>query len=528
MAGESYIFSALVGKNISEKLEVNISANHANRKRKEVEFYDNGIDDYVTDLTKHSDPEMAASPYSYFPNPDLGAKKTGMNFNLYFTPKTNTTFTLNTAYNENTVMVGTTVGTTLAQRSNASLSNLIKVEIANLTFQTSVLSGHQGELGNLSEMGYNYLTWDNYLDYNIKVNEKLNFRPAISYQRANIDDKEFTVDVNKSGIFNNSATMENYAFSLKADYSPIEALRVIGAIRADKFTAPDDTYIGYQGIINYKINDKNILRFLAGRSFAGSFITPTYVNYTVDANPMMLIRVLGDKHLELLQNNILELGYKTQIGKKVSFDLSLFQQTYTNFYSQVSSVVKNPSFAPVAPGEMHAKSKNLALEAKQQGATLGATVLLGQATFKPFITWQQTDLTDYSPYYSEPNPILYPEYNTENVMDQKSEFAPNIFGGFSLNVPVSKWNFNVSGYYYDAYKLTGVNSIDMQTGAISPEEIEDIDSKFLLNAKAGYNFSSKVQAFINARNILGQDAREAYGTDKIGTLLFAGFNIDLD
>src|SRR5690606_27017255 len=129
---------------------------------------------------------------------------------------------------------------------NTGLSHLFKAEVGNLTFQTSVLNGHHGESGNMSEMGYNYFTWDNYMDYNIKVTDNLSFRPALSFQKATIDDKEFTVDVNKVGLFNNKASLENYAFSLKADYNPIEALRIIGAVRADKFNAPDDTYIGYQ------------------------------------------------------------------------------------------------------------------------------------------------------------------------------------------------------------------------------------------------------------------------------------------
>ena len=527
MAGESYNVSALAGAKISEKVEMNVSANHSSRKRDEVEYYDAPTRTFINDLTQHSDPNIAADPYLYYPNPEVGLRKTGVNFNLYYSPKSNINFTLNSAHNENIAMIGTALDQTLTQMSNTGLSHLFKAEVGNLTFQTSVLNGHHGESGNMSEMGYNYFTWDNYMDYNIKVTDNLSFRPALSFQKATIDDKEFTVDVNKVGLFNNKASLENYAFSLKADYNPIEALRIIGAVRADKFNAPDDTYIGYQGIASYKVNSKNILRLLVGRSFAGSFITSTYINMSI-SDPIMNLSVLGNDNLDLLQNNIIELGYKTQLGQKLSFDLSFFQQTYTNFSAQVSDVVRAPVFMPTfEPGEIHAKVQNISLESVQKGATLAATVLLGKVTFKPFVTLQQTDLTNYGPYFNETNPVLYPVYNVENVQDQESEFAPKVFGGFSMNMPVNKWNFNISGYYYDKYKLTGLNSLDRETGAIVPEAIEDIESKFLLNAKAGYNFSRQVQAFVNARNILGQDARESYGTDKIGTMLFAGFNINL-
>src|SRR5690606_462422 len=131
----------------------------------------------------------------------------------------------------------------------------------------------------------------------------------------------------------------------KADFSPIDALRIIGAVRADKFNAPDDTYIGYQGIASYKVNSKNILRLLVGRSFAGSFITSTYINMSF-SDPIVNFSVLGNDNLDLLQNNIIELGYKTQIGEKLSLDLSFFQQKYTNFSAQVSSVERAPVFGP--------------------------------------------------------------------------------------------------------------------------------------------------------------------------------------
>lgn len=43
-------------------------------------------------------------------------------------------------------------------------------------------------------------------------------------------------------------------------------------------------------------------------------------------------------------------------------------------------------------------------------------------------------------------------------------------------MPVNKWNFNISGYYFDKYRLSGLNSLDRETGAIVPEAIEDIES----------------------------------------------------
>ncbi|HYF68179.1 MAG TPA: TonB-dependent receptor [Ohtaekwangia sp.] len=525
-AGNASLFSALIGGEISNKVNFNVSANYANRKRADEKYFDFSTASYINDLADHSTPDLASNPYLYFPEPEIASRHSGVNFNLYYTPAKNTTITLNTGYNSNLNLGSSGTYTNVSQQVNTNLNHMLKVESGNMTFQTSLIHGRHGASGNQPEQFQDYSTFDSYLDYNFRVSNKLSLRPAFSYQNAMIDDEPYTVDLGKSGVFNNKATMYNYAFSLKADYNPIPALRIIGAVRSDKFKAPDDTYISYQGIVNYKLNDNNIIRFLGGRSHAGSFIMPVYINLVLD-DPFILVNVVGNEDFNLLQNNILELGYKTKLNSKVSLDVSVFRQSYRNYSAQLTRVVKEPSFAPPAKGELEFKQSNIGLESDQTGATVAATILLGQVTFKPSLTWQQNKLNNYSPYYAEPNPMLYPENNYEKVEDKTSEFTPDVFGGFAINAPVKKWNFNLTGYFYSAYKLNGIHEADVQTGALIHRDLEEVNDKVLLNANISYTINPKINVFLNGRNLLGQEQQEAYASEEIGRLFLAGVHIEL-
>lgn len=523
--GKSYLFTALAGARVSEKLEVNISANQTKRRRDHVEFYDPMTQTFIEDLRLHSDPAIAANPFSYHPNPKYGTQRTGVNFNVFYKPFENTKLTFNSSFNENSTLTALSIGSSMAERASSSFAQVVRAEVGKLTFQTSVWTGRQGDIGNLPEYNYDFTTWDYYLDYNLVVNNSLSFRPAISYQAATIDDRDYSVNIGRSGVFNNKATMYNTAFSLKGDYRPIEKLRIIAAARIDKFKAPDDAYFSYQGIANYTLNDKNIVRILVGRSFNGSFIIPTYVDMTMEANPFFNVVVKGSEDLKLLQNNIIELGYRTQLSGKVALDFSIFQQKYADFFVQMSSMTKMPM---PPPGELTMYSENLDLESRQTGATVAATFLINKISFKPSLTYQKTDLTNYSPYNNTYHPEAYPVNHKDNQTNQESDYAPNFFGGFSLNIPANKWNINLSGYYYDQYTLVNINNVDVQTTDLRPSRYDTIEGKFIVNANVGYNLTPKCRVFLNGRNLLSADAREANATDRIGFNVFAGLNISLD
>lgn len=526
-AGTGLAFSALIGSQLSDKVGFNLSANHGQRKRHETEFYDFVSNQFISDLGQHSNPNISSNPFVLFPDPDVSVNRTGLNFNLYYQPGKKTNITFNAAHNSSLYLYPSVVYTNVSQTINKSTNYLVRVESGNFTLQSSYVYGKNGISGYLPEDTQDYSTLDNYIDYNFKITDKFSLRPAFSYQSAMFDDTRYTVDAGKSGVFNNKATMYNYAFSVKGDYNINEKFRVIGAIRADKFKAPDDVYISYQAIANYKVNEHNILRFFAGRSHAGSFILPTYMNVVVEDYPMMLVNGIGNEDLDLLQNNILEVGYKAKLSGKVSIDVSVFRQSYRNYSAQLTRVVSLPSFDPPARGEFEFKQRNIAMESDQTGVTVAATALFGRVAVKPSITYQRNDLTNYSPYYSDPHPILFPENNWANTQDIKSPYTPDLFGGFSLSAPVKKWNFSVTGYYYSSYKLNNVQEANVQTGALLNRPLQDVDGKILLNANVLYRINDNVNVFLNGRNLIGQDHQEAYASEKIGRLVFAGFNLKL-
>lgn len=526
-AGTGLAFSALVGAQVSPKVGFNVSANHGKRNRFETEFYDFTAEKFVSNLADHSNAGLSSSPYLAFPEPDVAMERTGLNVNLYYNPGERTSITLNTAHNSSMFLAPSGLNTNIAQNINQSTNHLIRVESGNFTLQSSIVYGKNSNAGHTPEQAQDYSVIDNYVDYNFKIGENFSLRPAISYQTYTYDDKRYTVDLGKKGVFNNRATMYNNAFSIKGDYNVNKKLRVIGAVRADRFKSPDDLYLSYQAIASYKLNENHIFRFLGGRSHAGSFILPGYINVSIQDNPYMVVNGIGNKDFDLLQNNILELGYKAKLNGKVSVDVSVFHQAYRNYSAQLTTVISEPSFAPPAKGELQFQQRNIDLESDQTGVTVSATALFGKITVKPSVTYQQNQLTNFSPYYNEPHSVVFPEYNSTVKEDRKSEFTPDFFGGITMNAPVKNWNFNLSGYFYSSYKLNSIQEAEVQTGALLHRPLQDIDGKLLLNANITYRLNDNVNVFLNGRNLLGQESREAYATERIGRLVFAGLNLKL-
>src|SRR5690606_29713542 len=219
----------------------------------------------------------------FYPNPELALEKIAGNVGFSYRPASDVTLDLSGGFVENEALYGSSVVATNSVMSTKSVYGMLKGEAKGFSFLGSVMNGKQGFLGDISSYYYDYENYDGYLDYNIKVTKSFNLRPAVSFQSSTIDDKSYTVEKGQVGIFNNKATMYNYAASLKADYS-IGKFRFIGALRADKFKYPDDVYVSYQGMVNYKVNEKNHLRAVVAQSNSGSFIADTYLNISI-VNP---------------------------------------------------------------------------------------------------------------------------------------------------------------------------------------------------------------------------------------------------
>ena len=544
--GVSNIMSAYIGHKLNDQLEISISANTTTRTRTVEEYYDANTDSYVNDIKKLS--PIADETY---PLRENSLKKTGANFNAYYTPSKKVFVNYNSTYNTNQAYGQLQATTSLNVLSNTSNSHMLRAELYNFTFQSSILYGNQGLIGNNKAFSHDYTTQDNYLDYNLKLFKKLSIRPALSYQNAAVNDKKYTVDKGTQGLFNSSASVETMSASLKADYKVFNWLRLVGAVRADKLSKPDEVYPSYQLSANVKPVENHMFRASAGRSFNGGFIVPTFANFTgfngqvggfstnlgpagvYQTDIYYILNLRGGPTRKLLQNDMIEVGYRGQISKNVQVDLSLYNQTFQNFsvFTNQKSVT-DIQYYPGLPlpskitSTQESVIQNLDMIVKQNGASFALTFVTNNKLFsvKPHITIQETKVKDYQKYYYvEGANDTRPGLDLSVKEDVYSQGTPSWYGGFTLNmVPIKRVNVGLSGYYYDQTYMTTLAGQSATGGGVTKSTINDkINDNGIFNFHVSYKVHENISLGLNARNILDNRSRQVWGGDQIGSQFFA-------
>lgn len=521
---KAHIFSVLTNYRANEKLAVGFSANYDQRIRHEIDYYDKSQQSFVSSLMDITDQHFFDDQAVLYPNEKNSLRKSSARASIYYTPKEDINFTLEGGINDNAGLMPFSYGLPISTFTNNSNYVYLSSTIHDLSFQVSALDGVQGLTGNQINNKYNYRNTDLYIDYKLKVGDKISIRPAISYQASYVNDKEYTTERGELGTFNGEGEIKNYAGSIKLDYKPIDKLRVILAGRMDSFTHPDDNYLSYQGILNYSLNDQNNVRLVTGKSNSGSFLANTLVHIETPLGPGMLMRQQGNKNLKLMQNTMYELGYRAKLSESLQLDFAVFNQKYENFNYLIwqNMLMEGADFV------LDFQNQNLPLEANQTGFSvfLLSSFASDKVQLKVHGTYQKTELTDYSPYYKDP--AVDPVNNTENLSDIESEGTPGFWGGFNLMATVTpKLKLNLSGYYFGEHKLTSLEQIDYNTFDPVDHDISTIAAKGTLNLTANYQLVNNVHVFVNMRNVLNNDSRENFGSEQIGGLYLFGINLTL-
>ena len=530
---DSFIGQAWIGYSANKKIDITASVNHSSRGRGTVDYYDLGKREFVTDQSEISDPEFQNEAFrkQFFPDPEIGLNKTALNVGFRYSLNDQDKIDLSAGYLTNEALYGSSVYLTSSYASNKSTFGMVKADLRGFSFLGAILKGNQGLLGDLEAFQYDYRNLDAYLDYNFQILKNLSLRPAVSFQSSTINDEPYTVEKGMVGVFNNKATMDNYAASLKVDFT-VGKLRLIGAIRGDRFRYPDDNYVSYQGLINYKLGDRQNLRAIIAKSNGGSFIQDTYLNNSATYPPTaevpipQRINTLGNKDRTLAGNKLFEIGYRAQIRSTLQLDIAVFRQVADGFTGLVRQApVINPVEGVI---DIDVVNSNLDVKAVQNGVTLALNWVAAKNTFnlKPFITIQKTEWQNYSPFFLTPD--AHPVYNVENQQDVESKATPGVYGGFYANYAVSKkLNLNINGYLMSEYEIFSISTNRFQEPPYNEYPISYIDGKFILNAKVGYQINRYVNIFASARNALNNDSREYFGTDKIGAMYLGGVHISL-
>ncbi len=511
--------SAFAGANLADKWAVELAFNYEQRQKFEETLYDPGVQEYIPVRDFYGD---AATSAIFFPDADESVERLGATFNLYFQDD-EIDLKLSGAHNNSNALYPFATGATVVTVSNESENIGVSGDLYGFSVVASYLAGTQGLAGDDETSQFDYAYTDLYLDYIWTINDMISLRPAIGYQSAHLDDTKYTIDRGMIGNFNGEGTITNFASSLKLELSPWEQWRFIVGGRYDKFNYPDEGVLSYQGIVNYNPSENHLFRFVTGRSYNSSFLGQTLVDVLLPAQPGVNLSLQGNTDLDLVNNTLYELGYRTRLTPNTILDVALFQQQFEDFNATVTQL---PTF-DVATNTVtiNLEQNNLPLTVRQRGATvaLQATLWDSKLQIRPNVTYQQTQLLDYSPYYNVEGAYDMPAVNfvlgehVDKVEDVDSEYTPDIFGGVNIIVnPVSKLNINISSYYFSSYVIDMNPEVVLGTGQIFNQDARNIDGKVLLNANINYAFTKNFSAFVYGNNLLNIDTPEGFGADRLG------------
>jgi iron complex outermembrane receptor protein len=520
-----------------DKFSAIISGNYQKRQRTETLYYEwshdkkvdaNYLNTYypggqLTDL------KGQANAKNRYPDPTLAQDKLGYNvfLNYEIDSEHNKAVSL-TAGGQNSVAQKAftdNLSTPLTFINSNSHYIDSRLKFGNLNAMGSFQSGTQDISKAISGYKLDFNTLDAVAEYDIKIN-RLSIKPGLNFRNAVYDDSKYADISKQEGFINGKKSLSNIAGSLRAEYNPIDVFKIIAATRIDKYNFPDKIYTSYQFASSYKITNNNLIRAVYSRSFRGPTFYDIYNTQSIPVGDINLgpgfslpgyAVLAGNKKIHLLKIDLIEIGYRTRITENFHIDADAFVQ-YSSDYSQPIGGVNAPSpdFTRVnIPQDI----QNVPLSATQTGITISANWVISKFQFKPFITFQQTQLKGVSRYRnSELSDSLK---NYKNTYDTANLHTPTAYGGFYLNYAINKVvNFNLTGYYFSAQTYSNLfSNFDPD---LRPNGVQQIDGKLILNAKLSYKPIQQLEIFTSLRNALNQTSFEFAQTDKTNMVVLFG------
>lgn len=477
-------------------------------------------------------------PSKSYPDPERSMEKFGNNIILYARPNDKISFDLSSGVEESQVqkVYANNVFTPITFAHSKTRYADFAGDVYGLNIQVSYFNGEQNQTLGEGQL-YSFNTFDARLEYAYTY-KNLYIRPGLNFRTAEYDDTQGQSlnDPTAKFLFGGKQNISTSAASLRADYLLFEKLRLTAGGRLDKFDVPDKTYLSYQLAATYLVTEKHLVRYVHSRANRSPFVMDNFANVTLFRNmPVgpgmdMTLKIEGNPNLEMVVTNLHEIGYRAKITDHLQADLEAF---YTHTENYVNTIML-PTQVTVDSTGMHMlltkKIMNIPLEVIQKGVTFSFNYSKERIQFRPYITFQQTDLKDFSKYANtpdaDPNPMaqvvdplvnnLYSGMGTT----VKHQGTPEWFGGFNLNTqPFTQFNVNVNGTYFTSYNTYTQDDIISGIG-------DEIKGKFLLNARVSYQPVKGLDIFFTLKNILGMDSREYYYADKIGTSSYFGLRYE--
>lgn len=506
--------NASVGKQFG-KVSLQVTGNYQKRERFDDTYFLPSTSNYYTMQELSALLPAGTQLFDQYPDPKLAMNKYGVNAFVTYAASEKITFDF-------------TAGTQSAETQKIFLSNVfsggmlftnnetttsyvnLAGSIHGLTFRSSFQSGYDNLALESTPNQYDYKLFDLTTEYSFTLGKLGTIAPGVSYQSAVYGDAAYK---NEGLTFLNGEEKEinTSAAFIRTDLKPIEKLRIMAAVRMDKFSVPDDSYFAYELATTYKLNDKNLVRAAVTRSNSGSFIGNNYLNLNVPVpnggGPGIDLNYIrrGNENMKLFTVDMIELGFRSKLSKNLQIDLDIFSQKAKNLNALIvkgtDGTLTNGAFNYIQEFD------DIPTTASQVGTTLSLNFVPNdKIQIKPFVTLQKTELQK-----------VYSDYTlAATLSDKDHKTTPAIYGGYYANIKASsKLNININGYYFTEQTDSNISA-------------SKVAGNFILNTKVSYHITPSLNVFVNGRHIAGNDSREFYGGDKIKGLLLGGLSFSMN
>ncbi|MCU4163256.1 TonB-dependent receptor plug domain-containing protein [Carboxylicivirga caseinilyticus] len=565
-------------KQINSKFSIGVTGNYETRNRNNDELYvfkegksfSKDAYEVLTDANGYTYLDPKDDIDELFPDPGKSKEKSGINGYLSYEINSDAILNLSGGY-QYSFANASTLGdnaTSMAGRESKTSYVDLNANLYGFDIQGSYMFGFQdfgvGNLGFQTDMAQ----FNSNIEYNLQL-KNLSIRPGVNYMSVYYDDSKH-IPALGSGFFNGKKDMNIFATSLRLDYLATEKLRLVAALRAEKYAHSDQWTPSWQFVSSYKINDKNNFRLVYSRANRSPFIIDLHSNFLWDREGRPspdFIYFGGNKNMDVMVSDLFEAGYRTRPSKNVLIDIEAYYSKSknftvlapdsTNFIIPVAMVGTDPTPLAMPTVTAYMQYQNIDLEAKQMGLTISLDWVLSEKLIaKSHLSVQQTKLDNYNPVTRDEMiamqaNAIYPSDGSNGLLAQKiyesaitgqipqypnmtslsvssdykptdyqnnfkHEATPNFWGSIGLNYkPTQKLNIFSNAYIYG--KQTFMNQYDTS----------DVDSKIILNLKANYQLSESLSVFANLRNILNNEKQEFAFMDEIGGLYLVGLNFKL-
>ncbi|ACF14106.1 TonB-dependent receptor plug [Chloroherpeton thalassium ATCC 35110] len=409
---------------------------------------------------------------------------------------------------------------TLSTEKNESEFTQLAGEWNGFTFNTDYTNTRNNTL---KTFDFTVRTFNVNVDYNIPITESFSIKPGLSFHYVKTISNDSTLlfsdeiitdreELSTRNGMNSSVTNTTTSGFVRGEYF-INKLRLIGALRLDKFNTPDKWLLSPQILATYQVDRDLLLRASYGRAARTPFSANLFAKFIPDYKTTFVYLLSGETIPdELLVIDIFEIGGRMKVSDKLSFDVELFYAVGDDFETiEISggdpSVIINPS-SPILFS--YATST---MTAKNYGMTLSMMYTpFEKMSCKAYVTLQESKIDDYNVSQN----VVWRDIEDASDSSFTSENTPTVFGGFSINyLPAKKWTLNLNSYFYSAQvrTLAGVTAAS-----------EDIKANILLNTVASYEIADGIKLFANARNLLGGNRRQYGMSDRIKMTISGGLN----